>query len=349
MKPIGIYVHHHSDGHRQRAIAIAKQAPDYFTLLGTGLKGKTGALSIVDLPDEGPLPTGQSDSPLHGAGHAAIMQRRATLIADWIKVAEPALLLVDASAEIAAVARMTATPTACVRLSGSKIDPAHMEAFRTAEAILCPFHKVLESEETPQWLRERSHYFPGLTNTVRNAQIAERKLLIVVGQGQNNIAPAQFLAVAQALPDWHIDVIGQQQPADTCAGNLHFHGWVNNPEYFIASSTVIAGAATDCLISAVAAAGRPFICMPQIRPFDEQYEKAARLEALRAAVICRKWPCNWPKTMAAALKRGAAMAALHDEYGAARAAELLLDTAYGVKRFYSSCYTDTAAKKLAFG
>lgn len=177
MKPIGIYVHHHSDGHRQRAIAIAKQAPDYFTLLGSGLKGKTGALSIVDLPEDsfsstdGPAEGNhmcQNLAASHGAsGGHAILRRRPRLIAEWIEATEPALLLIDACVEIATLARLTSTPTAYVRLSGNRTDPTHLEAFRAAEAILCPFHKVLESENTPKWLCERSHYFPGLTNAVK--------------------------------------------------------------------------------------------------------------------------------------------------------------------------------------
>jgi len=360
MKPIGIYVHHHGDGHRQRAIAIARQAPDHFTLLGADLKGKTSALSIVDLPDDRPLNMHKttkdyrdtqnlSDSHYNPSGSHNSVRRRTRLIASWIETAEPALLLIDASVEIATLARLTSTPTAYMRLSGNRTDQAHLETFNAAEAILCPFHKVLESDNTPRWLCKRSHYFPGLASMVRARQKCEKKLLIVLGQGQNNIAAIQFLAVAHMLPDWQINVIGQQQPTNACAENLHFHGWVNNPEYFIANTAVVAGAASDCLISAVSAAGKPFICMPQIRPFDEQYEKAARLEALRAAVICRKWPENWRETIAAALKHGSAMAALHDEYGAARAAELLLDIAYGAKCLYTSRFANAGATKLAFG
>jgi len=88
---------------------------------------------------------------------------------------------------------------------------------------------------------------PGLTNTRKNAQKSGKNLLIVIGQGQNNIATSQFVATAQALSDWQIDVIGQRQPENACAKNLHFHGWVNNPEHFITNATVVAGAASDGL------------------------------------------------------------------------------------------------------
>jgi len=359
MKPIGIYVHHHSDGHCQRAIAIASQAPDYFTLLGTGLKGKTGTLSIVDLPDDR-APSMYADienhydsaniSPLYSSSsdHNRI-RRRTRLIMEWIEAAEPALLLVDASVEIAMLAKLASTPTAYMRLSGNRIDQPHLEAFNAAEAILCPFHKVLESETTPQWLRERSHYFPGITNTIRANRQNEKKLLIVLGKGQSNIEISQFAKAARALPDWQIDVIGWLRVDVANAPNLHFHGWVNNPEHFIAEATVIAGKASDSLISSVSAAGKPFICLPQARPFDEQYEKAARLEALRAAVVCRQWPTNWKKTIASALKHGSAMAALHDEQGAARAAEFLLDMAYGARRLNAKSFANDAVSKLAAG
>lgn len=328
MKPIGIYIDHLGDGNKSRAIAIARQAPDHFTLIGSGLTGKSAALSVLELPDD------QPQAAQHGAANdnLAGTRRRTRMISNWIEAAEPALLLVDVSLQVAALARLTATPTAYMRLSGKRDDQPHLEAFHAAEAVLCPYHCVLEAETTPQWLRDRSHYFPGLTPDIAPNRSADKRLLVVRDRQFNSLSTDKLLSLARTLPDWRIDVIGGHQSEAAQAANLYFHGWIDHPAHFVAESTIVMGTAGDGLIAAVSSAGKPFICLPQADPFGGQFEKAVRLEALNAATVCRRWPQNWKKTIAETLKRGEAMAALHDNAGAARAAELLLDIAYSAKR-----------------
>lgn len=333
-RPIGIYVSNRSEGPRRRAIAIAKQAPGYFTLLGSGLKGKSDALPIVDLPAE------------TSAGAALTAKnRRLNRIAEWIDRAKPALMLIDSSVEVAALARAKNIPTVYMRLAGKRTDSAHLQAFAAAEAVLCPFHTLLEADSTPQWLRQRSRYFPCLTEsenlaalqTDAAAQGALPVILIAAGYycgGKKHMAVSsgQLAAMAAALPDWRIQVIGSACPAElqqNCPANLQFYGWVNNPDSFIRRASLVVGTASDCLIAAVSAAGKAFVCVPQRRPFDEQYQKATKLAELRAATICRRWPRNWVKLIQKTLKRGAIMAALHEENTAGRAADLLLDLAHG--------------------
>jgi len=358
-RPIGIYVDRHGEGHRRRAIAIARQAPDYFTLLGSGLRGRSEALPIVDLPDAAPCSL--SAAAASGAGGTVFSdrQRHFQRLADWIDTANPALLVIDSCVEVASLARIKGVPTAFMRLSGRRNDPAHLRAFAGAEAVLCPFHPLLEAEATPQWLRSHSRYFPGLTQgeTMKAAKpgssaeryrspantvpARQKPLLLLVtgpesGDKRHMSAEAGPLSqAARALPGWQIHIIGQNCPHSlqaVCPANLYFHGWVDSIESFICRADIVAGAASDCLISAVAAAGKPFICMPQQRPFDEQYEKAERLAGLRAATICRKWPGNWQKTVRKTLQHGAVLAALHDDNAAAGAAEFLLSLAYGSRQ-----------------
>src|SRR6201996_3466689 len=51
-RPIGYYVHHQGDGHRQRALALAEMNPQRITLLGTGLKDRTKDVKSLELPDD---------------------------------------------------------------------------------------------------------------------------------------------------------------------------------------------------------------------------------------------------------------------------------------------------------
>jgi predicted glycosyltransferase len=79
-------------------------------------------------------------------------------------------------------------------------------------------------------------------------------------------------------------------------------------------------------VNAVIAAGRPFICLPQARPFDEQFAKARRLQALQAAVVIQAWPNaeDWPGLLARAESlHPEAILNLHDPNGASKAATFL--------------------------
>jgi UDP-N-acetylglucosamine:LPS N-acetylglucosamine transferase len=70
-------------------------------------------------------------------------------------------------------------------------------------------------------------------------------------------------------------------------------GWTNDPLREIAASEIVVGAAGDGLVNAVIAIGRPFICIPEPRPFGEQVQKARSLGEARAAVVVEAWPQVW--------------------------------------------------------
>lgn len=152
--PIGYYVHHQGDGHRQRTLAIAAAAPERFVLIGTGLQGRTGEIPCVDLEDDRPDPgasaSGRSFSgddavatrpdALHYAQyHHSGMRTRMAKATAWIRDATPSMMVIDVSVEMAMLARLCATPVVYVRLAGDRSDPAHLDAFRGAEALLAPF------------------------------------------------------------------------------------------------------------------------------------------------------------------------------------------------------------------
>jgi UDP-N-acetylglucosamine:LPS N-acetylglucosamine transferase len=95
----------------------------------------------------------------------------------------------------------------------------------------------------------------------------------------------------------------------------------------IAGAGVVIGAAGDGLMGGVIAAGRPFICLPQARPYGEQEAAAAQLQARGAAVVLPAWPpaAAWPTLIARARALDPArLAALHDPEGARKAAAFLV-------------------------
>ena len=340
---IGYYVHHHGAGHLARALAIAEADPERFTLIGTGLAGKTGQIACLDLPDDRmpdrtdfdgcdgvrERPTALHYAPLDHAG----VRLRVARLAAWIERVRPGLLVVDVSVEIAMLARLAATPTAYVRLGGRREDPAHLDAFRGARLLLTPFHAALDDSETPDWIRAKTSYLPGLTATgvpgrARDAQ----SILVVYGRGGAAAGGHDLAAAARATPDLHWTVLGSVEAISGYPANLTFAGWVEDAETRIASAAVVIGAAGDGLVNAVLAAGTPFICLPEPRPFQEQESKARRLAALGAAIVPPGWPSAeaWPELIAAARRLDpAASKALHDPEGAKRAAIVLADAAEG--------------------
>ncbi len=337
---IGYYVHHHGFGHRQRAMAIARAAPSRFTLIGTGLADLAGPFDILDLPDDRLTEAGAFDGEdgtvqrplaLHYAPtHHEGVRARVALLASWIERVKPALLVVDVSVEIAMLARLAATPTVYVRLGGLRDDIPHLEAFRGAKALLAPFHADLDEPSMVEWVRAKTHYFPGLTTARPSGGWRQDTVLVVEGRGGPLANGARLAAVARAMPQYRWRVIGPASEPEDRPDNLDLLGWVDNPDEEIARAGVVVGAAGDGLVTAVIATGRPFICVAQRRPFSEQTSKARRLGDLGVAVVLEQWPDTacWPRLIAAAQALSpAAPGRLHDPDGPARAAQFLIATA----------------------
>jgi hypothetical protein len=324
---IGYYVHHHGDGHRQRALAIARAAPGCFTL-----RGRTDDIAHLDLADDyggradpgSGIGTGES---LHYAPHGQDgIRQRVAAISTWIADTKPGLFVVDVSVEVAMLARLTSTPMVYVRLSGSRRDAPHLDAFRAAVAIISPFHRDLDDTDVTPWVREKTIYLPGLSSAHTGAAAHTDTVLVVCGKGGGPFSGEDLSAAAAATPETTWRAIGPVTPPTTFPANLSIEGWVETADEEIAKSSVVIGHPGDGLVNAVIATQRPFICLPQPRPFDEQIAKARRLEALGVAVMIETWPsaAAWPALLqrAKSLDPGATNK-LHDPDGAARAARLL--------------------------
>ncbi|MBW4332212.1 glycosyltransferase [Stakelama sp. CBK3Z-3] len=337
--PIGYYVHHHGDGHRQRALAIAESVGAGITLLGTGLAGRTGAVSAIDLPDDRVADVfsgadrcgdscGERPPALHYApfDHDGV-RRRTAEITHWIAEARPGLMVVDVSVEVAMLARLASVPTVYVRLSGVRDDRPHVDAFASACALLAPFHAALEDPATPPEVVARTFYAPGIIRAAPVAEVDERCILVVLGSGGGDGDGARWAEAARAVPDHRWEVLGACNVPSDMPGNLRMHGWIDDADGAIARAGLVIGAAGDGLVSAVLARRKPFLCLPEARPFDEQRSKARRLAALEAAVVIWTWPpaSDWPLLIARAFeqRRGGWPPALDTAEGAARVAAWL--------------------------
>jgi len=338
-RPIGYYVHHHGAGHAARASAIADHADGRITLIGTNIAGRAGVHPYLDLPDDRLAPgfdgrDGAAERPaaLHYAplDHDGIRHRVAA-ITQWIAEHRPALMIVDVSCEIAMLARLASVPTVCVRLGGRRDDTPHVDAFRAATVLIAPFAKALDDPATPDWVRRKTFYAPGLVERSNAATVDPASVLVVCGRGGAAIDGAAWARAAHATPDRTWRIIGDCAPFAHAPHNLEVLGWVDDAAARIAGAGIVVGSAGDGVVGAVLAARRPFVCLPEDRPFDEQRSKARQLAATGAALVCDDdRTADWPSLLALVEQRdSAAQAALDDPDGAARLAAHVLALADG--------------------
>jgi len=314
LRPIGYFVHHQGRGHAVRAAAIVNALPParpvtLFCVRDDIFPELRGNVRIQRIPslferrgDE--VPSADSIAPpetMHCAplGWPAIRQAMAT-ITGWFHSADPALMIVDVSAEVAQLARLCSVPGVVVVQHGDRSDPGHRAAYAGASGLLCPFHADLAQPDWPQAMRARMGNFGGLgvdtglpdraTARARIGVDPQRPVALVIsGVGGNGISQAPLGVAARSVPDYDWITIGEVQRDwhATEPANLSHRGWVDNaPDYIAAADLVIASTGnTTC--GQVLAAGKPWIAVPEWRYFDEQVEKA---KAIARAGACTHLP-----------------------------------------------------------
>lgn len=305
--PIGYYVHHHGRGHLDRATLLADSLDHEVMLIGTGV-----GVGGVDLPDDrlgtefngldhdSGRPLSLHYAPLRHRG----IRLRTAAMSRWFEEADPSLMVVDVSTEVAMLARLASIPVAYVRLAGLRVDQPHLEAFRSALTLVAPFHESLEHPETPEWVRRKTFYAPGLCRRPKSSERDERLITVVLGRGASRPAASRFRDMALALPDHGIEVLGEVEGATECPDNLSLRGWVEDAASAIGRSGIIVGGAGDGVTNLALASDARFICLPEARPFDEQTSKAQALQEQGAALTLGKWPDarTWPAIVDAALR-----------------------------------------------
>jgi hypothetical protein len=312
-RPIGYYVHHQGAGHWQRATRLAAALDRPVTLIGTFAEIETDGMEfdILDLPDDRidgfDGLDGEADRPL-GLHYAPLgidaIRDRMGRIAAWIAAADPVLMIVDVSVEVALLARLLSVPTLVVRLAGERTDTPHLEAFRGAARLMAPFPAALDADGTPDWVRSKT-FHAGFIGSERPEPVPEDgSILVVYGRGGAGGSAAELAAAARAVPDrvWH--VLGPvRSDGALLPPNLRLHGWVADIAPYLGPAALVVGGGGDGVVAAVAAGAKRFICLAEPRHYDEQLVKARRLEALGAALCREGWPAaaDWPDLVRAGL------------------------------------------------
>jgi hypothetical protein len=334
---IGYYVHDHGEGHAVRATAIASQLSLPVTGLSsrdkpTGWRGEWIRLE----PDHDYNSTGDGDpasasnptanGALHWAplGHRGLRRRMAQL-ASWIEAAQPRLMVVDVSVEVALLARLLALPVAVIAMPGRRDDDPHQLAYRIASAILAPWPEWAKPMTGAEPWAAKVHAvgsFSRFDQRTPTPTPGARRVLVLNGRGGPGVGHDDLAAARLATPDWHWDVLGSDG------------SWVPDPWQALTEADVVVTHAGQNAIAEVAAARRAAVVIPDSRPYGEQRATARVLDQANLASVRTTWPParQWPEVLQAAQRRGGDdWARWNDGHGATRAAALLEAVADGAE------------------
>jgi hypothetical protein len=317
--PIGYFCHHQGRGHAERAAALIAALPadrpvtlfcardDIFPPLPPNAT-VIRIPSLFEPPVDAPLSLADAATPptLHCAplGWTTITEAVA-LITRWFAEARPALFVTDVSAELAQLGRIASVPCVTVLQHGERGDAGHMAAYAGAIGVLAPYHAEIEQPGRPDWMLAKTHHAPGLGVEAASIDRADARMalglpqdceivLAIAGGGGAGTPGTPLTLGARAEPDTLWVTIGEVATEwhATPPGNLRHMGWVPDPATWIAAADRIVSSAGNTTVHMVAAAGRPWIVVPEWRYFDEQLWKARMLDLSGAAVMLDHWPSH---------------------------------------------------------
>jgi len=319
MQPFGYFCHHQGRGHAERCAAIAHALPSsrpmtVFCARADIFPSLPRNVEVVEIPslferthptpamlDAAETPETMHCVPLGWRG----VREAVAAITGWCATADPALFVVDVSAELCQLLRIASVPVVAVVQHGRRDDPGHLMAYRSASGILAPYSQALEQPERPDWMRAKTAWFGGLgveaaqhtgdpkTLRARLGLPADRPVhLVIAGGGGTGTPSAPLTMAARAVPEATWITIGavSSEWHETGVGNLIHRGWVDNPGDYIAAADLIVSSTGNTTVHSVAATGTPWLVVPEWRYFDEQMHKARALARCGAAALRETWP-----------------------------------------------------------
>lgn len=321
---IGYYVHHHGQGHLQRAGAIARHLRTPVTGLSSlaAPPGWPGGWLVLPRDDDGgPALDPTAHGVLHWAPrHDPGLRSRMAALAGWVEQVRPRLLVVDVSVEVTLSARLMGIPVVVVAMLGERTDAVHRLAYDVADALVAPWPADLAPSPWPRQWQAKTAYvgafsrFDGLRpgGGGEPAPSRERRVLLLWGRGGTDVTDEQRAAARDATPGWSWTYRLGDAAAPTDV-------WSD----LVAADVVVVHGGHNA-VAEVAAARRPAVVVAQSRPFDEQLHRARLLTEAGLATGLDRWPAaaRWPGLLTQALARGGAgWARWSPGDGALRAAE----------------------------
>ena len=206
------------------------------------------------------------------------------LIAEWVSAAQPDVMVVDVSVEVAMLVRLLGVPVVVTAMPGDRIDAPHDLVYRAADHIMATWPKDLYE---PHWLqqhRDKTTYVGGISRfdgRARTPRSLSRRpnVLFLSGTGGSSLDMKAVKRCAAAHPKFRWTALG-------VAGG----SWAEDPWPALCTADVVISSAGQSSVADIAAAGRPAIIVPAQRPFAEQDATSRALERGGLALVQHHWP-----------------------------------------------------------
>ena len=299
---IGYYVHHQGRGHLQRARAIGRHLAEPPTMF-----------SSIARPDQVDrwiaLPMDNQSSPedptasgtLHWVPrHDRGLRRRMAIIAEWIDAAQPDLMVVDVSVEVAVLCRLMGIPTILMAMPGDRSDRAHRSAYDSAHAILAPWPAEFSTSQwSDRWSDKTFHVGAISRYAGRRPQPVNRdggpvRVLVLWGNGGDGAPVEAVAAASRATPEYRWRIAGTGEAAGTPVWDQ------------LTWADVVVTHGGQNAVAEVAAARRPAVVIAESRPHDEQLATVRTLDRAGLAVGLESFPepSQWRSVLATAMRLG---------------------------------------------
>ena len=264
-----------------RTLQIVKSLSTHrVILMGSGLKEvpESDHLEIIHLPldyEETAL-TGELPQTLHYAplGLSGIRKRTA-MMTHVFEQHYPLLLVVDVSVEVTLLARLSGIPTIVIRQHGQRDDLPHLMAYQSAELLLAPFPEAMYNQPADVML-SKTVFTGGFSRFSLRPQVTEivkNSIAILIGAGGSSIDESLVSEIAGQAPDFTFHIIGSSGTKNL-TGNVYWHGHIEDPFELLSSCELIIGNTGHNTVMETASLNKRFIGIPEVRPFNEQVEKA---------------------------------------------------------------------------
>lgn len=281
---VGCYVHHVGQGHRQRAVLLARALRERLAARVTGLSSSARPAAWHDpwveleRDDAHPEPRGvDAGGRLHWAprGDRGLLGRQSRISA-WLRAARPALVVVDTSVEVSLLVRLHGVPVVQVLGPGRRDDEPHRLGFDVADALVgfWPARATEGLLRLPPGVAERVHAVGGLSRFSCREDSGPRRprrphAVVLQGAGGGGIDDHELHRARVRAPGWELTRLGGA-------------GWREDSaevEAAIAGADVVVLQPGQNALAEVAALGRPCVVVPAPRPHEEHLYTARVLHA----------------------------------------------------------------------
>ncbi|GLY30488.1 hypothetical protein [Kineosporia sp. NBRC 101731] len=308
MRPILYYVHHQGLGHWRRALAVAGMLERPVVLASSG--PPPGELPATCRHLRLPLDWSDRDygdgagNDAHGQLHWAPLHEdgllhRHQMLLDAVARYRPLLAVVDVSVEVTVLLRTSGVPVVAVRQPGLRDDPAHALGFALADEVVMPVPQSW-GLHTGRPRTRAVGLVSGARRVVAESDDGGRpRAVVLVGSGGSRLGAKACAQIAAGLPGHDVHVLGLSGPT---AANLSFRGRIEDVGTELGAAHVAIGNTGLGTLGDVVAARRPFVALPEERPFGEQEATARALEAAGDAVVLTRMPgpTGWAQAVARA-------------------------------------------------